>query len=145
MSVGGQSSEFLVISRGQWSPKLSREEIQSAIDDFYVWHDRLVGEGRMRPGSRLAHTGKTVLASGLVTDGPYGETKEVIGGFWTILARDLDEAARIGAENPCLRCGLFFEIRPLEGVKASAFAVTTETPREGRAGVEMRTPASPHT
>lgn len=126
MSVDGERCEFLVISRGQWDPKLSREKIQAAIDEFYVWHDRLVREGRMRPGSRLAHTGRTVLANGLVTDGPYGETKEVIGGFWTILAYDLDEAARLGAENPCLRCGLFYEIRPLEGVKASAFATMTE-------------------
>lgn len=120
------ASEFLVISRGQWDPTLSREEIQSAIDEFYVWHDRLVGEGKMRPGSRLAHEGRTVFKNGLVTDGPYGETKEVIGGFWTILAADLDEAARIGAQNPCLRCGLFFELRPLEPVKASAFAPMTE-------------------
>jgi hypothetical protein len=132
VSVDGGHSEFLVISRGQWNPRLSREEIQAAIDEFYAWHDRLVGEGKMRPGSRLADTGRTVLANGLVTDGPYGETKEVIGGFWTIVARDLDEAARIGAANPCLRCGLFFEIRPLEAVRASAFAVTTETPRERR-------------
>ncbi|MFN8601526.1 MAG: YciI family protein [Candidatus Binatia bacterium] len=134
MSSDGDRSEFLVISRGQWSPKLSRDEIQAAIDEFYVWHDRLVGEGRMRPGSRLADTGRTVHGNGLVTDGPYGETKEVIGGFWTILARDLDEAARIGAQNPCLRCGLFFELRPLESLKASAFAVTTETPRGRRDG-----------
>ena len=132
MGDGQARSEFLVISRGQWDPRLSREEIQAAIDAFYVWHDSLVGEGKMRPGSRLAHTGRTVFKDGLVTDGPYGETKEVIGGFWTILAADLDEAARIGAGNPCLRCGLFFELRPLEGVKASAFAVTTETPPERR-------------
>ncbi len=35
-------SEYLVISRGQWDKDLSREEIQEAIDSFYVWHDRLV-------------------------------------------------------------------------------------------------------
>lgn len=132
MSDGAAPSEFLVISRGQWDPKLSREEIQAAIDEFYLWHERMVGEGRMRRGSRLADTGRTVSRDGIVTDGPYGETKEVIGGFWTILAPDLDAAARLASENPCLRCGLFYEIRPLEGVRASAFAVTTETPAERR-------------
>src|SRR5689334_16978183 len=111
MGDGQARSEFLVISRGQWDPKLPPGEIQAAIDDFYVWHDRLVGEGRMVPGSRLAHTGKTVFKNGLVTDGPFGETKEVIGGFWTILAADIDEAARVLSGNPCLRCGLFFELR----------------------------------
>lgn len=132
MGDGQARSEFLVISRGQWDPKLPPGEIQAAIDDFYVWHDRLVGEGRMVPGSRLAHTGKTVFRNGLVTDGPFGETKEVIGGFWTILAADIDEAARVLSGNPCLRCGLFFELRPLERIRASAFAVTTETPLERR-------------
>ncbi len=132
MSDGAAPAEFLVISRGQWDPKLSREEIQAAIDEFYVWHERMVGEGRMRRGSRLADTGRTVTRDGIVTDGPYGETKEVIGGFWTILAPDLDSAARLAAGNPCLRCGLFYEIRPLEGVRASAFVTTTETPAERR-------------
>jgi len=40
----------------------------------------------------------------------------------------LEEAAKIAAENPCLNCGLFFEIRPTELAHASAYAVTTETP-----------------
>lgn len=126
MGDGEARSEFLVISRGQWDPRLPREEIQAAIDEFYAWHDRLVGEGRMTPGSRLQHTGRTVTRDGIVTDGPYGETKEVIGGFWSIHAPDLDAAARIAADNPCLRCGLFFEIRPLEPARASAFVPMAE-------------------
>jgi hypothetical protein len=130
--MAGETSEFLVLSRGQWDPSLSRERIQQAIDDFYVWHDRLVAEKKMRPGTRLGAEGKTVLKGGLVTDGPFGETKELIGGYWFIDAPSLEEAARIASENPCLECGLFFEIRPTERIKASAFAVTTETPAELR-------------
>lgn len=53
-------SEYLVISRGQWDKDASQEEIQGAIDRFYVWHDRLVDEGRMRAGQRLAREGKVV-------------------------------------------------------------------------------------
>jgi hypothetical protein len=45
---------------------------------------------------------------------PFGETKEMIGGYWFILANDLDEAAQIAKGNPCLDCGLFFEIRPID-------------------------------
>lgn len=125
------SSEFLVISRGQWDPNLSPERIQSAIDQFYVWLDRLVREGKMKTGQRLADRGKTVSKKA-VTDGPYGEAKEVIGGYWFVIAKSLDEAAEIAAGNPCLDCGLFFEIRPIEVERASAFTVTTETPRERR-------------
>lgn len=132
MSEKTASSEYLVISRGQWDADASREEIQNAIDRFYAWHDQLVREGRMRAGQRLAREGKTVSRH-TVTDGPFCETKEVIGGYWFILANSLDEAAALAAENPCLAYGLVFEIRPIEAVRASAFAVTNETPSERQA------------
>jgi len=123
-------SEYLVISRGQWDEDLSREQIQSAIDQFYVWHERLVNEGRMRAGQRLARE-KKIVSKHPVTDGPFAETKEVIGGYWFILAGSLEEAARLAAENPCLACGLSYEIRPIESERASAFKVTNETPGAG--------------
>jgi hypothetical protein len=122
-------SEYLVISRGQWDKNVPREEIQNAIDQFYVWLGRLVDEGKMKTGQRLASTGKTVSKKN-VTDGPFGETKEVIGGYWFIVAGSLEEAAQIAAGNPCLNCGLFYEIRPIDPKRASAFAVTTETPSD---------------
>jgi len=119
--------EFLVISLGQWDPRRSPEEIQAAIDRFYVWHAQLVSEGKMRAGQRLAKEGRRVTRTGII-DGPFSETKEVIGGYWFILADSLDEAAGLAAQNPCLACGLSYEIRPLESIRASAFAVTSETP-----------------
>jgi hypothetical protein len=129
MSEPAPRSEYLVLSRGQWDPELPRETIQRAIDDFYLWLDRLVDEGKMRVGQRLGTGGKTVARKSKVLDGPFGEAKEVIGGYWTILASSLDEAAAIAAGNPCLQCGLFYEIRPIEIRPCSADAVTNETPR----------------
>jgi hypothetical protein len=123
-------SEYLVISRGQWDHDASKEDIQAAIDQFYVWLERLVEEGKMKKGQRLANEGATVFKNSMVTDGPYGEAKEVVGGYWFIVAGSLDEAAKIAKGNPCLRCGLFYEIRPTDPEQASAFSVTTETPRE---------------
>jgi hypothetical protein len=120
-------SEYLVISRGQWDKDISREEIQNAIDKFYVWHDGLVNQGRMKAGQRLARERK-IVAKHMVTDGPFAETKEVIGGYWFILASSLEEAAELAAENPCLACGLTYEIRPIESERASAYKVTNETP-----------------
>lgn len=131
MSDSALKSEFLVISRGQWDKGAPPEKIQVAIDQFYVWLGRLVEEGKMKTGQRLASVGKTVSRS-TMTDGPFGEVKEVIGGYWFILAGSLEEAAQIAAGNPCLKCGLFYEIRPIEAERASAFKVTTETPKERR-------------
>lgn len=127
-----QKSEYLVISRGQWDESLPPEEIQQAIDHFYVWLAQCVAAGKMKTGQRLATGGKTVFGNGVVTDGPFGEAKEAVGGYWHILASSLEEAAQIIAGNPCLNCGIFFELRPIEPEKANAFAVTNETPDKRR-------------
>jgi hypothetical protein len=130
MNDQASPSEYLVISRGQWDKGASREEIQNAIDQFYDWLDRLVEEGKMKTGQRLASEGKTVSRNTVTMDGPFGESKEVIGGYWFIVASNLEEAAKIAAGNPCLKFGLFYEIRPIDPTRASAFAMATETPRE---------------
>jgi hypothetical protein len=120
-------SEYLVISRGQWDKDRSPEEIQKAIDDFYIWHDRLVSEGRLKAGQRLAREVKVVSELG-VSDGPFAEAKEVVGGYWFILAGSLAEAAALAAQNPCLAYGLISEVRPIEEERASAFRLSCETP-----------------
>jgi hypothetical protein len=119
MSEQPPPAEYLVISRGQWDRTLSRDEIQNAIDQFYAWLDRLVNEGKMKRGQRLTYEGKTIVRQNVTTDGPFGESKEVIGGYWFILANNLDEAARIAEGNPCLGCGLFLEIRPIDPQRAT--------------------------
>src|SRR3546814_19382105 len=63
-----------------------------------------------------------------VTDGPFSESKEVIGGYWHVLAANLDEAVAIMAHSPTLACGLEFEIRPIEPERADARVVGNETP-----------------
>ena len=131
MSDPSSTQEFLLLSRGQWDAERSPNEIQAAIDDFYAWHARLVAEGKFRPGQRLAREAKLVTRAG-ITDGPFTETKEVVGGYWFVRAASLQEAARIVADNPCLACGLVFELRPIENEKASAYRESTETPRAAR-------------
>ena len=120
-------SEYLIISRGQWAKDRTRDEIQKAIDDFYRWHDRLVSEGVMKSGQRLAREAKIVSSSG-VTDGPFAEGKEVVGGYWFFLAGSLAEAAALAAQNPCLAYGLTYEVRPIEEERASAFRLSSEMP-----------------
>ena len=132
MSTVSSINEYLLLSRGQWDADKSPQEIQAAIDAFYEWHAQLVAEGRFKPGQRLAKAAKLVTRSG-ITDGPFTESKEIIGGYWFVLAPSLEEAARIVAANPCLACGLAFEIRPIEAEPASAYREGNETPGRGAA------------
>jgi hypothetical protein len=94
MSERPPTAEYLVICRGQWDKTLSQDEIQSATEKFYFWYDRLINEGKMKPGQRLTSEGKTVARKNVITDGPFGESKEAIGGYWFILAQSLAEPYR---------------------------------------------------
>jgi hypothetical protein len=125
--------DYLVISRGQWDERAKPEDVQRAIDQFYDWYESHLASGRMKPGSRLTREGKLVT-HGLVTDGPYAETKELLGGYWFIVAASLDEAAELALQNPCLAFGLMLELRPLEAERARADGITNETPPAWRQG-----------
>lgn len=135
MSKPPQRTEYLLLSRGKWDPSKSAQEIQRAIDDFYVWHEQLVAEGKFKSGHRLSTQAKLVSFAEVI-DGPFTETKEVIGGYWFVLADSLEEAAAIAARSPCLACGLSYEIRPLELERASAWRESNETPVRGAAASE---------
>jgi hypothetical protein len=127
MNAKAPATEYLVISRGHWDASASKEDIQRAIDAFYVWHEGMVAGGKMRRGSRLMKDGKFVSRRGVI-DGPYSEAKEVIGGYWFVQAHSLEEAALLLAQNPCLAYGLVNEVRELDPLQCDAFAVTAETP-----------------
>lgn len=118
---------FLLLSRGQWHKDQSAEDIQAAIDAFYLWYEDNLAKGHFGPGSRLDTQIRKVSSQG-ITDGPFTETKEIIGGYWFILADNIDEAAKLAAQNPCMACGLEYEIRPLDATPASALVRSNETP-----------------
>ncbi len=127
MNAKAPPAEYLVLSRGQWDASASKEDIQHAIDQFYLWHERMVADGKMKAGYRLMKESKLVSRRA-VTDGPYSETKEVIGGYWFVLAHSLEEATTLLAQSPCLAYGLFYEVRELDPERGSAYRVTAETP-----------------
>jgi hypothetical protein len=130
MNAKAPLSEYLVLSRGQWDASASKDDIQRAIDEFYVWHERMIADGKMKTGHRLMKEGKFVSRR-TMRDGPYSEAREVIGGYWFVLAHSLEEAAELLARSPCVAYGLYYEVRELDPRRGSAFMVTAETPAVG--------------
>jgi hypothetical protein len=120
--------EYLVLSRGQWDRGVAPEQIQDAIDAFYLWLDAHIAAGRMWTGERLAREGATVSRRAITLDGPYGETRELVGGYWFVRAGSLQQAAQLLSDSPTLAHGLFYEVRPLEYERASAWRRGNETP-----------------
>ena len=62
------STDYLVLSRGQWDREAAPEAIQAAIDAFYPWLDAHIAAGRMKTGERLARAGATVSRKAVVVD-----------------------------------------------------------------------------
>ena len=110
MSNTSATHDYLLLSRGHWDANKSKEEIQAAIDRFYLWHERLVAEGKFKSGERLAIPSKLVSAAG-ITDGPFTETKEQLGGIMLLEARDLNHAIELISKHPGVTFGPW-EIRP---------------------------------
>ena len=107
-------SKYLVLSRGAaWDTILSPTNIREMSAKFIAWYERLSSEGKIEPGYQLARKGKIVGAKNVITDGPFPESKEAIGGYWFIVADSLEEAADIAKGNPCLEYGATVEVRPM--------------------------------
>ena len=122
------SSGYLLLSRGQWDKASDKAEIEAAIDRFYAWYESNLEKGVFKPGSRLTTDAALVTRDGIRTDGPFAEGKEVIGGYWIIVAESLAAASSIAAESPVLEHGIRYEIRPLESERGSVYRQTNETP-----------------
>ncbi len=89
------------------------------MDEYGAWQQNLKRRGQYLTGVKLGSgsTGTTVrLKNGkpAITDGPFVETKEQIGGFHLIECRHLDEAISIALRIPTLPAGGTVEVRPVE-------------------------------
>jgi hypothetical protein len=91
------------------------EEQQLAVRGEYMALAELsmaVGGAQLQPGA-TATTVRVENGQTLTTDGPYAETKELLGGFYLIEADDLDAALEFAAKVPAARLGGLVEVRPL--------------------------------
>jgi hypothetical protein len=94
---------------------LSAAERQRLVTDWNAWFEGLVAQGKATEGQPLELETRVVSgASGArVTDGPFPEAKEAIGGYVKLLVRDLAEATAIAQRHPGLAYGLIIEVRSM--------------------------------
>ena len=94
----------------------SPAEMQAALAQWGSWIGKFAASGNMHDGGDgLKPEGKVVHAGGIVTDGPFIETKEVVAGYSIIKADSYDKAAAIAKECPVVLFGGTVEIRELAG------------------------------
>ena len=104
--------------------KLSESEKNAIYADYGKFSEAIKASGNYVSGSELQPTSTATsvrIRDGkrLVTDGPFAETREQLGGFYLVEAKDLDEAIALAARIPSARLGTI-EVRPLMPQRTSA-------------------------
>jgi len=108
----------MLIYQDETAAKAATEaDMQESLALFEAFQDKMDAAGHVQGGQRLRHSdtatsirvrdGKT-----LVTDGPYAETKEQLGGFYLMECADLDQAIEVAAQIPTAVSGVI-EVRPV--------------------------------
>ena len=103
----------------EWDAQ-SRSEYDALVGEILAYREFLRSSGHLVAGNSLQHShlATTVRARNgdtSITDGPFAETKEQLGGYLLIEARDLNEAIRLAAQMPAARIGSV-EVRPVKNL-----------------------------
>jgi hypothetical protein len=98
----------------------SDEEMQAAFAATEIFNEEIKASGNFVFGGGLMPPASATVVDNttpdvVITDGPFSESKEVIGGFWVVEARDLDEAMAIAARGSKACVGKV-EVRPFQGM-----------------------------
>jgi hypothetical protein len=109
------TGHLLLFRKTDWAEQgMSEDELRSVMDRVNVWFDRLTAEGKILGAQPLMEQGVTITGdgAGTVTDGPFVEAKEAVGGYVLLSVTDFDEAVAIAKSNPMHHYGLTTEVRP---------------------------------
>ena len=113
--------KFMLILRGDVTADYSKftpKDFEQILGEYEAWGAKMAQEGRLELGHKLTDQGGKVMKptggdSTAVTDGPYVETKEVVGGVYLINADDYDHAVKLCEGHPNFRFGSI-EVREVD-------------------------------
>ena len=111
--------KFMLLFRGSdvYQPGQSPEALQALKQKMIHWVGHLAEKGVHVASEPLQPTGKQVNGTKkTVTDGPFGQAKEIIGGCTIVQAKDLYEAVEIAKACPILETNASIEVRPIQSV-----------------------------
>jgi hypothetical protein len=96
---------------------MTPQEMQQIMEKWGAWIGEAMAKGWMiNAGDALTEEGRVVDSRKVVTDGPFVESKEIVGGYSIVKADGLDAAAELAKGCPGLLTGGRVEVRPLAGL-----------------------------
>lgn len=108
--------DFLLIFRmdNTTTVKASPDQMQARTKKWMDWIGSIAAQNKLsNRGNRLEPTGKVVKGNNVITDGPYAEIKESIGGYSIVKADSLEEAVELASGCPVLPMGGNVEVREI--------------------------------
>ena len=107
-------SEFVYLYRGG-DRSNSPQQAEQVMQKWVAWMNELGEKGHLKDrGQPLELTGKVVRGKqGVITDGPYAESKDIVGGYTLVAAKDLAQAAELSKGCPIFESGGIVEVRPV--------------------------------
>ena len=111
-------AKFIFLFRGNPPTQNTPEQMQQLMNRWMVWVDTLTKKGHYHgAGDPLEHSGKTVRGpKRTVTDAPYAEAKDLVGGYTVITAGSIDEAVELARGCPALDGDWSVEVRPVRAI-----------------------------
>ena len=99
-------------------PDMPEEDLARSMKEYWELGDELQAAGVIRAGEAVEPTGSARSVRvrdgrAAITDGPFAETKDQLGGFYLLECRDMDEALRWAEKVPAARDGVV-EVRPVQ-------------------------------
>ncbi len=94
---------------------LSPEEMQKAVEKYMAWTKKPFTVDSKRLAEDVGRVIRSERGRPRATDGPYSETKEVLGGYYTIKAANYDEAVQLSLDHPHVEYGGTIEVRQVYG------------------------------
>lgn len=105
--------EFMMIFRNEKTerPQPTPEQMQAMVKQWQDWIGGIAAQGKFVSTNALGFDGQTVSATGVVSDGPYAELKEMIGGYLIAKTDSLSDAVKLTEGCPTLLDGGKVEVR----------------------------------
>lgn len=108
--------DFMMLFRSEPNPEFNPmpEQIEAEVKLWQDWMDSIGAQGKLKnSGEALGFEGKVMHTDGSISDGPYAEVKEIIGGFIIVSAEDIQDAIKLAEGCPALASGGKVEVRDI--------------------------------
>ncbi|GHN01211.1 hypothetical protein WSM22_27000 [Cytophagales bacterium WSM2-2] len=110
--------EYLLLFRREASIQLSPEQLQKMTKPWMDWIGSIAAQNKLvNRGNRLDTIGSVVKPNNVVTNGPYVELKEALGGYTVVKCASLEDATELAKGCPILTVGGSVEVRPIVAVE----------------------------